>query len=240
MGIKPITSTPYHPQTCGKNERGHQTLQQWLAARPTAATLVELQALLDRYLAEFNNRPHQGLDANQSPLERRIAAARHTPIQVRPDQPTLVRHCTAKHGGFINWEGRQIAVGRELAGRMLLVFATGDHLLIFFRHHLVRDLIVDRTRRYQGFPQPRRRDYNRDQLQLELQTHPKPQAPRGSWGSPYPAPNTLPRGAAEAPESRAATGRRAAIATATLESGGVAPLHSARRHPTTNQLLPMS
>jgi hypothetical protein len=52
LGIKPITSSPHHPQTCGKNERGHQTLQQWLAARPTAATLTELQALLShRYPA---------------------------------------------------------------------------------------------------------------------------------------------------------------------------------------------
>jgi transposase InsO family protein len=238
LGIKPITSRPYHPQTCGKNERGHQTLQKWLAARPAAATLGELQALLDRYQQEFNNRPHQGLDPNQTPLERRIAAARHTPIQAAPDQPTLVRHCTAKHGGFINWEGLTIAVGRELAGRMLLVFATGDHLLVFFRHHLVRELILDRTRRYQGLPQPRRRDYNRDQLQLELQTHPR--APRGSGGRSHPAPKTLPSGAAEAPESRAAAGRRPAIAAATLESGGAASLHSARRHPTTNQLSPMS
>jgi leucine-zipper of insertion element IS481/Integrase core domain len=240
LGIKPITSSPHHPQTCGKNERGHQTLQKWLAAQPAAATLSELQALLDRYQRQFNNRVHQGLDPNQTPLERRIAAARRTPIQVASDQPTLVRHCTAKHGGFIDWEGLRIAVGRELGGHMLLVFATGDHLLIFFRHHLVRDLILDRTRRYQGLRRPRRRDHNRDQLQLELQTHPKLQAPRGSRGRSHPAPNTLPRGAAEAPRSRAAPGRRPAIATATLESGEAAPLHSARRHPTTNQLSPMS
>ena len=240
LGIQPITSRPHHPQTCGKNERGHQTLQKWLAVRAPAATLVELQALLDRYQREFNNRPHQGLDPNQTPLERRIAAARHTPIQVRPNQPTLVRHCRVKTRGDISWEGVRIAVGVELAGRIVLVFAAGDHLLIFYRHHLVRDLIVDRTRRYQGLPQPRRRDHNRDQLQLELQTHPKPQAPRGSWGRPHPAPNVLPRGTAEAPESRAAAGRRTASATATLESGGAAPLHSARRHPNTNQLSPMS
>jgi hypothetical protein len=240
LGIKPITASRHHPQTCGKNERGHQTLQKWLAARPAAATLRELQALLDRYQRDFNNRPHQGLDPNQTPLERRIAAVRQTPIQVGLDQPTLVRHCTVKPRGFINWEGRRIAVGRELAGRILVVFATGDHLLIFFRHHLVRDLIVDRTRRYQGLPQPRRRDYNRDQLQLELQTHPQPAAPRGSRGRPHAAPKMLPRGAAEAPESRAAKGRRTAVAAATLESGGAAPLHSARRHPATNQLSPMS
>jgi transposase InsO family protein len=240
LGIKPITSRPGHPQTCGKNERGHQTLQQWLAARPTAATLVELQALLDRYQQAYNNRPHQSLDPNQTPLERRIAAARHTPNPVRPEQPSLVRHCTAKQGGFLNWDGLRIAIGRELAGRMLLVFATGDHLLIFYRHHLVRELTIDRSRSYQRLAEPRRRDANRDQLQLELQTHPKTPAPRDGWGRPTPAPTRLPRGVAEAPESRAATGRRPAIAAATLESGGAAPLHSARRHPTTNQLSPMS
>src|SRR5215207_2739252 len=237
LGIKPITSRPHHPQTCGKNERGHQTLQRWLAARPTAATLVDLQALLDCYQVGYNNRPHQGLDANQTPLERRIAAARHTPNSVRPEQPTLVRHCTVKTRGELSWEGVRIAVGAELAGRTVLVFATGDQLLIFYRHHLVRELILDRSRRYQGLPQPRRRDYNRDQLQLDLQTHPR--APRGSRGRPTPAP-TLPRGGAEAPKSRAAKGRRSASASATLESGAAAPLHSARRHPTTNQLLPMS
>jgi transposase-like protein len=237
LGIKPITARPHHPQTCGKNERGHQTLQRWLAAQPSAATLVELQALLDRYQAEYNNRPHQGLDPNQTPLERRIAAARHTPNPIRPEQPTLVRHCSVNLRGFVSWDGIRIAVGAELQGQMVLVFATGDHLLIFYRHHLVRDLTLDRSRRYQGLTQPRRRDHNRDQLQLELQTHPR--APRDTLGRSLPAP-TLPRGAAEAPESRAAAGRRPAIAAATLESGGAAPLNSARRHPTTNQLSPMS
>jgi len=240
LGIKPITSRPHHPQTCGKNERGHQTLQQWLAARPAAGTLGELQTLLDRYQGEYNNRPHQGLDPNQTPLERRIAAARHTPKPVRPAEPTLVRHCRVKQRGFVNWDGLRIGVGAELAGRMLLVFATGDQLLIFYRHHLIRELTLDRTRSYQRLLEPRRRDANRDQLQRELQTQPALPAPREGPGRSTPAHTRLPRGAAEAPESRAAAGRRPAIASATLESGEAAPLHSARRHPTTNQLSPMS
>src|SRR5687768_3141924 len=118
---------------------------------------------------------------------------------------------------------------------------TGDHLLIFYRHHLVRELTIDRSRSYQRLAEPRRRDSNRNQLQLELnlQNHASA-APRDGWGRPTPAPTRLPRGAAEAPESRAAAGRRPAIASATLESGGAAPLHSARRLPTTNQLSAMS
>src|SRR5215216_2434056 len=198
LGVKPITSRPHHPQTCGKNERGHQTLQRWLAARPT-------------------------------------------PSPVRPEEPTLVRHCTVKQRGFLNWDGMRIGVGAELAGRMLLVFATGDHLLIFYRHHLVRELTIDRSRSYQRLAEPRRRDSNRDQLQLELNLHTHASAaPRDGEGRPTAGPIRLPRGTAEAPESRAAAGRPTVIASATLESGGAAPLHSARRLPTTNQLLPMS
>jgi hypothetical protein len=28
---RPVNSSPYHPQTCGKVERHHQTLKKWLA-----------------------------------------------------------------------------------------------------------------------------------------------------------------------------------------------------------------
>ena len=121
LGIKAITSRPGHPQTCGKNERGHQTLQRWLAVRPPAATLSELQALLDQYQTAFNQRPHQGLDDNQTPLERRIAKARHWPSTAGPiPEPTIVRHCKGRIGGYLSWDGCQIGIGRELAGHTLL------------------------------------------------------------------------------------------------------------------------
>jgi hypothetical protein len=41
-GIMTIASTVRHPQTCGKNERVHQTLQKWLAKQPAPATLAAL------------------------------------------------------------------------------------------------------------------------------------------------------------------------------------------------------
>ena len=149
-----------------------------------------------------------------------------------------MRHCTVKQRGFLNWDGLRIAGGGELTGRMVQVFGTGDHLLIFYRHHLVRELTMDRSRSYQRLAEPRRRDRNRDQLQLELQT--QPARPRRASAGAGPILPPAARGAAEAPESRAAAGRRTVIATTTLELVGAAPLHSARRHPTTNQLSPMS
>ena len=61
LGITTIVSSIGHPQTCGKNERAHQTLQRWLAARPAPRTLAELQALLETYRRGYNHRRHQSL-----------------------------------------------------------------------------------------------------------------------------------------------------------------------------------
>lgn len=61
QGVKPITCRINHPRGNGKAERGHQTMQKWLAARPRATTLQELQSQIDGYREYYNNRPHQAL-----------------------------------------------------------------------------------------------------------------------------------------------------------------------------------
>jgi transposase InsO family protein len=42
LGITYKHSRPYHPQTCGKVERFHQTLKKFLSRQPKAATIAEL------------------------------------------------------------------------------------------------------------------------------------------------------------------------------------------------------
>ena len=73
-----------------------------------------------------------------------------------------MRHCQGRRGGYLSWNAFHTAIGTELAGHTLIVFATGDHLLIFYKHHLVRELTLDRSRRYQAFSLPRHRDGDRD------------------------------------------------------------------------------
>ena len=49
QGIRLIHSRPYHPQTCEKVERFHQTLKKFLLRQGPIATVAELQALLDTF-----------------------------------------------------------------------------------------------------------------------------------------------------------------------------------------------
>jgi transposase InsO family protein len=62
LGVCQKNGSPGHPQTQGKTERFHQTLQRWLRARPPAATAAQLQAQLDEFRGHYNEqRPHRAL-----------------------------------------------------------------------------------------------------------------------------------------------------------------------------------
>ena len=60
LGIDYKHSRPYHPQTCGKVERFHQTLKKWLAKQRRARTIAQLQTQLDHFRRYYNEvRPHR-------------------------------------------------------------------------------------------------------------------------------------------------------------------------------------
>src|SRR5690242_2375400 len=62
LGVQQKNGSPGHPQTQGKTERFHQTLQRWLTARPAAWTIHDLQRQLDEFRAHYNERrPHRAL-----------------------------------------------------------------------------------------------------------------------------------------------------------------------------------
>ena len=60
LGIDYKHSRPYHPQTCGKVERFHQTLKKFLTKNGPFDTIAELQRAVDRFVAYYNEvRPHR-------------------------------------------------------------------------------------------------------------------------------------------------------------------------------------
>lgn len=147
LGITTIVSSIGHPQTCGKNERAHRTLQQWLAARPTPHTLTELQALLDAYRQGYNHRRHQGLEGN-TPTQRFYATDRARPAG---PAPRIAGHLTrtVSATGVIRFSGTSIGLGRRHAGATAEVFWQGDRLTVLIDDTVAASLTLDRSVRYQ-------------------------------------------------------------------------------------------
>ncbi|WP_370970883.1 IS481 family transposase [Amycolatopsis sp. cg9] len=128
LGITTIASTPHHPQTCGKDERVHQTLQKWLAARPPAENLTGLQQLLDEYRTIYNNRRHQSLDG-QTPQQRYDTRPKATPA-TGPRRPSGVTTRPVSATGVIAFSGCSLVLGRAWAHRTATVYWQGDRVTV--------------------------------------------------------------------------------------------------------------
>jgi transposase InsO family protein len=87
LGVRAVHATAYHPQTCGKVERFHQTLKRFLAKQPRATSVAHLQLQLDTFRAYYNQRrPHRAL-AGRTPL-----AAFNARLRARPELPRTATH----------------------------------------------------------------------------------------------------------------------------------------------------
>lgn len=142
-GVQPITSTVHHPQTCGKNERVHRTLQKWLSKKPTPSTVEDLQVLLDEYRIVYNNRRHQSLDGRtpQQVFDATDCAA--------PSSEPIVLSGTATRSisgtGIVQFDRCKITIGRKWANKTALVHWRGDEVTIMVGDCRARTLTLDRT-----------------------------------------------------------------------------------------------
>jgi transposase InsO family protein len=145
IGIYHATSSPYHPQTCGKKERDWKPLKRWLRARPVASDLDDLQRLLDSYDVIFNTqRPHQGIDG-KTPDQQYHASPKAEPDPDRPPaaRTTLTQVKACAKGRIDIGGGYRIALGREWAGAHLHVLRDDPHVVVFHDHHLVKNITLD-------------------------------------------------------------------------------------------------
>jgi transposase InsO family protein/transposase-like protein len=150
VGVRAITSAPYHPQTCGKVERFQQTLKKWLRSQPTVATITELQAQLDGFRGYYNHqRPHRAI-GRITPAERLHASPRLQPAG-RPSD-ALQRHvnATVNAQGIIQLQRWSIGLGVDYVGQPAEVYLNGTHANVFIHGTLVRHLQIDPNRRYQA------------------------------------------------------------------------------------------
>jgi transposase InsO family protein len=161
LGIEFKNSRPYHPQTCGKIERLHQTLKRYLTRQQPARTLAELQTQLDTFAHYYNTmRPHRAL-SGRTPLQ-----AYSTRIKARPANQTTapqthyrVRQDTVDNHGRVTLrhESRlhHIGIGRAHKGRPIKLLIADRNIRIIDPEtgELLRALTLDPTRDYQPLQQ---------------------------------------------------------------------------------------
>ena len=145
LGIEPITGKPYHPTTQGKNERFHRTLFRYLDKQPIAASIQQLQALVDDFDVIYNTqRPHQGLPGRITPQQAfdttpKADAPRPGPREPRPiegiparlDQRRLaprdeIRQLLIHSSGNVKVNLIQFNIDSRLAGHRVLVIETQE------------------------------------------------------------------------------------------------------------------
>lgn len=159
-GISFRHSRPYHPQTCGKVERFHQTLKKWLAHQPKAHTLPELQAQLDTFRSYYNTvRPHRALH-RQTPEQayraRPKAVPTGTPLhagayRIRHDRIDNNGKLTLRHNSRLH----HIGMGRRHAGTHVLILVHDLHIRVVTTDgKLLREFQLDPTKNYQPQQKP--------------------------------------------------------------------------------------
>jgi transposase InsO family protein len=152
----------YHPQTCGKVERFHQTQKKWLAAQPPAATIAGLQRQLDRFRRYYNTRrPHRAI-GRQTPAAAYAARPKAKPTGPRIRPHYRVRRDRVDAGGVITVRYdsrlRHIGLGREHARKRVLALIADRYIRVidYETGELLRDLTLDPTRDYQPRGRPPR------------------------------------------------------------------------------------
>jgi transposase InsO family protein len=147
-------SRPYHPQTCGKIERLHQTLKRYLARQAPAQTLTELQGQLDAFVHYYNHiRPHRAL-GRQTPLQAYSARVKARPtgapaatyFRVRQDKVDATGKVSLRYDSRLY----KIGIGRAHKGRAVkLLIADQCIRVIDLDGQLIRELTLDPSRNYQ-------------------------------------------------------------------------------------------
>jgi len=135
LGVRQKNGSPGHPQTQGKTERFHQTLQRWLRARAPAGSIAQLQRQLDEFRQHYNEqRPHRALarrtpsDAYRSTPKALPASNGHPPghYRLRYDRLDSTGKMSLRRAGRMH----HLGVGAKHARKRVLALADEHHVTV--------------------------------------------------------------------------------------------------------------
>ena len=139
LGIRALHGRAYHPQTQGKVERFHGTLDtEWLPhARRDGLQRFDDDA--EAYRHTYNHlRPHEAI-GDQPPVARFTPSPRARPDRLPPVQyPDGATVRKVGKVGEIAWRGCRILAGRGLVGQPVRIEQREHELAVFFLDHQIR------------------------------------------------------------------------------------------------------
>jgi transposase InsO family protein len=136
LGIDVVHSRPFHPQSRGKNERFHRTLNAEVFALHSFRNLGQVQHAFDRWRVVYNfDRPHEALDF-QVPASRYRPSVRSMPDrlpQAEYDEHEIVR-VVASTKSYVRFKGRWWRVPQAFRGERVAIRprSTDGHYGVFF------------------------------------------------------------------------------------------------------------
>ena len=161
LGIAYKHSRPYHPQTCGKVERYHQTMKKYLSKHRTPRSVAELQSHIDRFVTYYNEvRPHRSIN-RKTPAEVFAARSKAAPSgkKLTPPPHCRVRQDKIDRFGVVTLRYRSrlyhVGVGRKRKGtRVLVLVADRDVRVLTLDGEVLRQLKLDPSKDYQPIGRP--------------------------------------------------------------------------------------
>jgi transposase InsO family protein len=123
LGIDVLHSRPYHPQSRGKNERFHRTLNAEVFELNRFRDLVQVQRAFDAWRMVYNlERPHEALD-QEVPASRYSVSARSMPArlpEVEYDEHETVRRVSTTKD-YVSFQGRLWKVPQAFRGERVAI-----------------------------------------------------------------------------------------------------------------------
>jgi transposase InsO family protein len=139
QGVRLCWSGVRHPQTQGKVERFHGSLQRALDLRGLLNT--DPQTWLDAYREEHNHlRPHQALDMQTPATRWQPSPRRYQPNPPPWQYPEGAWTLKVDSQGTLDIHRKQWRIGKNLAGERVLIQPVGQRILVYYCNTLVREI----------------------------------------------------------------------------------------------------
>jgi putative transposase len=151
QGSRLIYSTPYHPQTCGKVERHHQTLKNWLDRHPPPAPHPHQQHHQDTNPHRENNHRHHTAISTTPRHAWDTTPAHGGPGHLPRQDDATIHKLTIAPNGSIGLGGLTIHISNGQPGHHVTAIRDHGHVTVYTTDgQPIGHIRLDYAKCYQG------------------------------------------------------------------------------------------